>query len=286
MNPKLENITIISLPFILTSVLLVVGYNILISTTPEANIAPPADQSTTEILTKSDFPTNPPSKPYSNQITLVIATVPDNTPALNQITSLAVSAQADGIYLSLPIAVNPDNSLTLSQATSSSEENVMRWVKKTISTANQKQLHTTLALTLNAQTTITDSKTFSTNLNEFIIPWASLATEYSIRFFSPGITMGHPLYSNLTNQEFNQLLSTVQSTIRKKYSGQIGVGMCCSISPDFRPGGYTFITAISTPEFTLPDLLPQINLYTKTYNMKHTFEYNRETQKVLQVLTP
>lgn len=277
------DITLLVSPFLLTAAFVFVGYSILIQNTPEARISPPAAQTQTEILEASDFQVITPSAPLIDSLSLMIVQVPDNQAALDNAIQLAANGQFQGLYLVLPISLNSDNSLILTQASSSSEENVTRWVKKTISTAHEHNLHVLLALTINAQTTVSDLPQFAANYNQFVPKWASLATEYGVAFFSPGITVGHPLYSNLSDQQLSQLLNLIQSTIRNKYSGRIGIGYCCATESRVQPGGYSFITAIPTPEFPLAELSSQITKFTSLYKMTYTFEYDRNSSQVTSI---
>lgn len=278
---KRQDLVFILSPFLLTSILIVLGYQILIGNTPEGRLTLPPESTNIEILQDGNVKVVTPTTELPLELSMAIHPIPNNTPQLDQLMTLSTQAGATGIYFTLPVTVNSDNTLELTDADKSSEENIIRWAKRSISLAHQNGLHVTLAVTLNATSTINDYQTFSQSLNTLIPKWASLATEYGVSFFSPGITLGHPLYSELTSVQVSQLLSSTQRSIRQEYNGRIGVGLCCQLETNINPGGYNFITIIPTPEITFDDLqLPATNL-AAIQNMLHLFHYDRIGQRVI-----
>lgn len=278
-----SNIIIITTPFLLTGLLVFFGYRLLTSQTPEARISIPQQSSQIEILTQDESERIMPTTPTPEKITALIQTVPNNRAQLAQTINTALDTKANTIYLSLPITLNPDHTLILTNVEASSEENISRWIKKTVNTAHQNGLHVILALTLNASEIISDPTAFTANYTQFSLKWAKLATEYGVNFFSGGITIGHPIYSKMTPIEVSQLLHSTQKNIRSSFSGQLGVGLCCQDKTTVVPQGYNFITIIPTDNVVVDTLQPIANQLAAKYKMTHTFIYQRDSQQVVQL---
>jgi len=271
-------------PFLLTALFVVFGYQILIRQTPEARITTPSEQAQAEILTDNDFEVIKPSTPLPPDLKFAIQSVPQNTTAFNQLFETSQARQANAIYLTIPVTIKPDHSLELANQNISSQENIVRWIKKTLSTAHQAGYHTALAMTLNASATISDLSAFTDNYLKFIPPWSALANEFGTSFFFPGITVGHPLYIDQTDAQISQLLLVTQRTLRPHFGGSLGVGLCCQTTSAVSSQGYNFIVAIPTPETPFIALQPLLTHSSDIYGMKHTFNYDRDSQLVTTVL--
>jgi len=279
-----NNLVIITIPFVLTGLLIIVGYQLLTAGTPEAKVTIPQQSSQIEILTEDITDIIQPTNPTPKQIIAKIQTVPDNRAQLAEAINTALNTSANTIYLSLPVNVGADSSLVLANVDASSEENISRWVKKTANTAHQNGLHVILALTLNASTVINSPDSFAQNYQSFVVKWAKLATEFGISFLNSGITVGHPVYSNLSALQFNQLLKASEHSLRQYYTGKIGVGICCNLNSQATPSGFNFVVIIPTDNVPASLILPTASQTAAAYQMTHIFSYDRTAGQVIQVV--
>lgn len=274
---KKQDLLFIIFPFVLTAFFIVVGYNILIQSTPEARINPQFDESFVEILESGDIQIIPPQTSMPVDLEGVIVTVPQNqTVLVETLDKVSSNPEYNVVFLSLPVKLNPDHSLTLENLDGSNEENIKRWIKTFVSAAHDRKLHVVMAVTLNASMTIKDPATFAVNYSAFVKPWAELAHQLSVSFFSSGITVGHPLYSEIEQADMNKILGTIQRAIREKYYGKIGLGYCCSSDIDFNLSGTNFLNVITTPEFPFVDLEEAVQIQKEKYKIGMVFYYHRD----------
>jgi hypothetical protein len=272
-----KDLVFILTPFLLTAVFIVIGYNILIQSTPEARINPKFDETFVEIIDSGDIEILPPQTEMPADLEGLIVAVPQNQTTLQEtIEKVTTNPQHNVVYLALPVKLNDDNTFSLENLEGSNEENLKRWTKTFVSAAHDRKLHVVLAITLNASSTIKDPSLFAINYDAFIESWAGLANELSISYLYSGITVGHPLYSEIEDTDMNKILGTVQRSIREKYNGRIGLGYCCTQETNLNMSGTNFINVISTPEFPFIDLQEQIVAKRKKFNIGVVFYYNRD----------
>lgn len=276
-----QDLLFIAFPFLLTAILILIGYQILVSTTPEASITLPETQQTlVEIIEDGNIERITPQAARPSVINGRIVSLPQNQELLDQAIDQTTAAGANTLYLSLAVTLNPDHTLQLTDQDNSSEENLIRWAKTTISAAHQNGLHVILAPTINASQTISDPVVFMQNFTEFLTTWSGLATEYGVTFFSPGVTLGHPLYSQLTDTQRATLLQQTERSIRAKYSGLLGINICCTITPPTNIGSFAYATIIPTPEYNFTDMAPVIDRLTTSDSVQHVLLYDRNNSRV------
>lgn len=254
--PSRQDLVFLLSPFLLTAVLVVVGYRILVSTTPEASIFVPEMEAPVEILTDGNIEPVTPSTALPDLVVGRIQPLPERQVELDTRLNQAKDGKDTMVYLSIPLTLRADGSVVLNNADRSSEENIIRWTKTTINAFHRQGYHVTLALTLNAETTVTDPATFVAAYGPFLTRFAAIASEYAVNYFGTGLTVGHPMYSSLTAEEANQILVTLGRQARKTYSGRLGVGLCCQTQVSPALGDYSFATLIGTPEVPETALTP------------------------------
>lgn len=277
---KREDIFFIVTPFIMTGLFLVFGYSVLVSQTPEARIGLNQGETTIEFLEESDIESVPPQVDFSAQISGPIVSVPKNRAELQYIFDTLVSDQTNTIYISVPITMKSDREFVLTDAASSNEENVMRWTEKLISQAHQQGYHVILGLTINAASTVQDPAVFAPVYGQFVEKWATLANESSVTALIPGITIGHPLYSQVTPADMDKILATIQTKIRQKYLGFIGVNLCCTTQLESNLNQFGFINVIPTPEFPFIDLEVLARQLEQNQNLDFVTYYDRDRNQV------
>jgi len=274
------DLTLIATPFILTALLVVIGYNILIKSTPEARINPPKPLEKAQILTNTTFPQTPPQSPVPDNPNMLIATNPDAQHELDDLLKNAQEAGVDTIYLVIPIKVSEDEPFQLSQAIDSNHQNVLAWVKKNVSTLHGAGYHVTLAPTLNATTTIINPVDFMAQYRQLFLDLAGIANEFSVSFFYTGITVGHPVYSALPDLGRQYILTQINQTLKPVFTGNTGVGYCCNLEPKVTLVGQQFLMLIPTPENPLDSLMPQAQIYRQNHELKFLFTYDRDQSRV------
>lgn len=265
----LVDVGFVILPFVLTGLFIVVGYQILIQNTPEARINPLPDQETVELLEENDVVTITPQNERPVDLAGPIVTLPQTEAELEVALDQAQQTQASVIFLSVPVRLEADNSFVLEKVELSNEENLKRWAKLTISAAHQRGLHVILAMSLNASMTVKDPATFAVSYSSFVSEWASLANEYAVSFFIPGVTVGHPLYSEIDTENIDKILGTIQRKVREVYFGKFGLGLCCTDTVENNLTGVSLINLIPTPEYTFSDL----NLVVTDLEQTYPFEF-------------
>ena len=276
---KKEDIAIITTPFILTALLVVFGYNLLISSTPEARLTLPPEQNNVEILDSADLKTVLNAAPTPQQINANITVLPQNRTQLAAAINTALESN-QALYLTVPLTISPDGTLELTGVHDSSRENLINWAKKTINTAHENNIFVMMALSINASATINDSEAFLTQYQPILSTWSKLATEYKVSYFSPGITASHPVYSEYTPQEFQKLLANTIKTARTGYQGKLGISVCCTDVAPQLPLGFNYSILVPTAEFDLPVLLPIASTLKSTRQIPQAFQYNRGQQQV------
>lgn len=275
-----ENSILIIIPFALSAAFITFGYTILAATTPEARVAPNIHQAQAEIITEDDYQHTAPNVPRPEVIKPYYAQLPEMQLKLDQIIENAQEAQANTIYFSMPVTIKDDHTVEPTTVHQTSIENLTRWVKKSISTAHQNDLHAVFALNYNASTTISDYNLFQTNLSEFLHHWAVEVNQVSVSYFNLGLTIGHPIFSNLPESQVNSLLANAQQTVRRDYVGQLGVNFCCQANSQVSPKGFTFLVAIPTPEFDQSALIPQIQTFQANNSISQIFFFDRESKQL------
>lgn len=276
---KKQDLIFIAFPFVLTFVFLYLGYQLLMNQNTEASIEMPQDQKNVEILSDGDIEVVRPQVGAPERIEGPIITLPQNKAQLANVLKTAIDTSATVIYFSVPYTLKDDGTLELTGVHNSSKENILRWAKKSVSDAHKNNLQVVLALTLNATTTISDPVAFSQKYSEEIETWAVLASEYSVGYFSTGITSGHPVYSKLTPTQMAQLSRTVFLAVREKFTGIVGLGLCCSAEPVRPPSGFGFAVVIPTPEVTYIETTP--DELSEELGVSQVFFYDRVRSRVV-----
>jgi hypothetical protein len=105
-----------------------------------------------------------------------------------------------------------------------------------------------------------------------------------IPYFSPGITVGHPLYSALKPADLDLILRSVQTGVRKDFGGKLGVGLCCTTATTVQPTGYNYLLYIPTPEFSQDTIEPLGQQLFKKYKMAEQFTYDKTASQVTPIV--
>lgn len=273
-----EDLGIVTFPFILTALLVVMGYQILIKQTPEARISIPKADTTVEIIRSGDSGPIPAPPESANGVQMVIANLPQNSSQLSTLIDRAKTNGANAVYLSLPITMSADHSLKVDFVDQSSQDNVDKWLRKTTIELHKAGLRTLVAFTINSSTTVSDFPTFYKNYMELMkSDWIKTIAAYNVSFFFPGITMGHPLYTELTPAQMRELVVRTNQTLRTNYQGEIGIGLCCrSEIPTNYLFGYNFALVIPNQDAVATVLSPIAEKLKTTHNFSHTFYYKRD----------
>lgn len=280
---KKEDLLLVLTPFVLTALFLVVGYNILIQSTPEARVNLAANQNVVEFLDSKDVEPILPKSAFPDEPHGPIVTIPQNQASLKEIIEQADREQATVIYLIIPVQIEADDSLKLIGADSSNEQNLMNWSKKLIATAHQEGYQVITAVTFNATQTITNAQTFALTYSNFIEEWASMFNNYGVSSFTIGISLGHPLYSQISETDMSKLVATVVKKIESKYAGRLGINVCCTKNIDFNLSEFSYLVAIPTPEFPFFDMNKMLSTASQTYNLDKPLYYNRDKSQITDI---
>lgn len=273
---KKEDLIFLLSPFLLTAVFLVIGYQILIQSTPEARINPEMDENTIVILENGDIDPVGTEVLIPSNIEGPIVPIPSNQDVLDKYINDAIEQQANTLVVSIPIQMIDDVTFVLSDIEGNNEENMRRWLKKTINQANQNNMHVMLSFSINASQTISQPQLFAQEYSKFIKGWMLLAQEFAVSFVSPGITANHPLYSQIELADQQKVINTVRVNIAKDYNGQVGIGYCCGTDLELELTGYRYVTLINTPEFPFVDMKPVVTAIENFDNPTNVYFLNRD----------
>ena len=274
-----EDFGIVVFPFLLTAALIVLGYQILVRQTPEARLSLPPADNTVEIIRSGEFsPVSPPTT-TPQTVQFVIGSLPQNSSQLTNLIDRAKTTGANAVYLSLPLTMGSDHSLKVDYIDKSSQDNVEKWLKRTTIALHQQGFHTLLALTINASTTISDYAAFEKNYLALMNSnWMDIAAAYHVSFLFPGITVGHPLYSQLTPPQMSQLVIRTNQALRQTYQAQIGIGLCCQTDPPTNYlFGYNFALVIGNQDVATSVLSPIAESLKPKHRFSHVFYYLRDS---------
>jgi len=275
---KKEDVFFLLSPFVLTGLFIVFGYNVLIAQTPEARVNPPAGNEV-ELLDSSDVSLVTSQVNLGETFEGPIVSVPRNSAQLENFIKGALETDASVVYISIPVVIKSDSQFLLMNVEDSSQENVVRWIKKTISTIHENNLNAVLSMTLNASTTIQDPAVFAISYSDFLEDWSSIANEYGVSIFNTGLTVGHPLYSQIAEEDMKRVISTVQKRIRATYAGNLGINLCCISELDYSLSSFNYLNVISTPEYPFVDLQAIVKDLTKDGRLK-VYYYDQGYQKI------
>jgi len=172
----------------------------------------------------------------------------------------------------IPIGLKLDQqgNLVFAQALESSEEMLGRWCKKTASDLHSRGLHVYLSLMLIENPQIENWDKFKKDLFSLIEKWGSIAQEYHISFFDPGITLGQSSFQSLAQEDLQSLVIAAERKTREVYTGRIGIGICCQIS-EVSPRGYNQIVLLSSGGKVDPLLADKAKQDAKANNVEKIF---------------
>lgn len=275
-----KDIVLVTLPFVVTGLFIVVGYNLLIANTPEAAIAPPEVNDSVEILLDGQIEKVAPPEWNKSAADLLIVTLPQNQSQLADILIQAENKKLQGLYVTVPLRLKDDDSVELADEHKSSRENLIRWARTTISDAHRNNLLVSVALTLNASKTIADAEMFMASYLPILEEWSGLAREYGAEIFVTGLTLGHPVYSDLSPVQLEKFLNASQKIARDKFGPESGGGICCRQESPIKASNLGIMLVIPTPEFSEQSLANFEEQIRKTNQLEYRLLYNRETQTV------
>lgn len=275
---KRDDILLITIPFLLSAVIIFGHYFILSKQNPQVHSKPLITREYVEMIDTTNLKAvSPPQLP--KQIIGVVHELPANNKQLKELFNLATQEQVNALILTLGLTIDAENNLIIPKAIESSEEMLLRWTKKTISEAHQLGLHTYLVFLFIEEPVINDLDSFKNQYAALIKRWASLAEEYHISFFNPGITIGHGTFRSLVKKDMQQLLTLIEQTIRKFYTGRIGIGLCCQ-TIDVSPRGYNQILVISSQGTISEEIKKQVLNVAAQSSVEHVFFLDLDRQRL------
>lgn len=274
---KQPEIWLFSLPIFLTIFFTVLGYQILVSHTPEASIfqaGPGGD--IVQYLNDSDVePSNQPAMP--DRLNGPIVAVPRNETQLVSILDLAERQDATLVYLTVTLDMDPNYRITLAGTTDNSPKNIHLWTKRTISQLHQNGYQTVLAFTLNAQAPVSDPAEFANSYDQFLKDWMLTTRNYQVAFVMPGITLGHPIYQNVSGEDMERIFATIRNRSGGQSDASFLAGYCCTARfDDLNLTGYQGLVLIPTPEFPFLELEPQAATISQENQFDWQFYYDRD----------
>lgn len=276
---KQQNFILITLPFVLSAILIFGHYRFLASQNPQAHSKPLITTVRIQSLNDSELAPIAPDAPFPQAVVGAMHQIPTSRSQLKSLLDLMISQKANTLLLRVGMIITPDGNLILPQGSESSEETLLRWAKKTISDAHKAGLHTYVALMFVEQPLITDTTRFSAQLKQLIERWASMAQEYHVTFFDPGITLGHLSYHSLPQENLQIFITEIERKTREIYSGRIGIGVCCRPSKIISRG-YNQMLLISNVD-KLPDaMIKKAFLDSVNYGVEHIFLLELDTQRL------
>ena len=273
-----QELTFILTPFLATFLFVILGYNILISQTPEARINPIKTESDTEVIEDGNIPVVSPTVGFPSEVSAKISTLPQNQDTLEKIVAEAKQNNQNTILLNIPIVAETGQIFVDQLAQNSSPENVLRWGKRSLAYIHDSQLNAILALSISAKQPVANAKDFTHALSPHIQSWSSLASEYGVSFFHPGIIIAHPMFNQISDEDMTRVLVTVHRDTRKNYTGNIGFSLCCAEESAVIPAGYLFQTIVPTPEFTTVQLENIATQFIEEYKIANTFVHNQPNE--------
>ncbi len=239
-----DDLLFIFFPFVLAGAIIFGHYRLLFENNPEAHIAPASSQSLVQLIENKDLVPVTISTPIPQKIISIAQEIPTSDKQLTELMSQAESQGANTILLFVGLAIDLDGNVYMPKADASSEEMLIRWTKKTVSEAHKYGLHTYVALTIVEEPKIQNINTFMKQVSGYIDRWSSMAHEYHVSFFDPGLIVGHPTYRSLSQADQNLLGVFFERKTRETYTGRIGVQVCCGAS-SLLPGGYNHLLLIT-----------------------------------------
>lgn len=277
-----QDLVFIISPFILTSIFLVMGYLILIRQTPEAQIGLFGGREDEIImLDETEVIAIKPTTDLPQEFTGVVANLPQNYVLLDKIINTAKRQKAQVVFLNIPVAVESDSQFSETDAQVSNQVNILRWAQVAISQMHEQGFHVILAMTLNAKDTVKDPALFAHRYVDVLEPWAGVANETGASYLMTGITVGHPLYSEIEPLDVSRILATVREKIKPRYIGHLGFSYCCTREFEIIATGFDVVNLIPTPEFAFALLQPQANEYVEDSIANQIFYYDRDRSLVL-----
>lgn len=274
---KKEDLVLIISPFVLTFIFLTFGYLILIRQTPEAKIGLfGGNQDEIVFLQESEMMSVAPKSSFPEEFEGLIATLPQNYVLLDQIIERANSRGAEVVLLNVPVTLESDEVIYLTGAQYSSKQNVLRWLRQTISILHEEGLSVILNVNLNASQTISDPAVFSTVYVDLLSEIADVANQVSVPKIMTGVTVGHPLYSQLETEDVSRILATIDERVGEVFLGNMGFGLCCAEEFNVTARSFDSVMLIPTPEYSFALLGKQAQEYKNTGVVRRIYYYDRD----------
>jgi hypothetical protein len=280
---KREDILLISLPFLLSAIIVFGHYKFLVSQNPQAHSKPLITTKLIQSLSESELEPVSPQASFPNIVVGAMHEIPTSRSQLEQLLNLIESQKANTLLLRVGMKISSDGVLILPQAAESSEETLLSWTKKTVSEAHKVGLHSYVALMFIEEPLIADPSYFSTQLKQLIERWASLAQEYHVTFFDPGITLGHLSYHNLPQDNLQIFVTEIEHKTREIYTGRIGIGVCCRPS-NISSRGYNQLLLISNSGNPSQTTVSKALLDAKRFGIEHIYLLELDTRRLSTIL--
>lgn len=275
---KRNDIILILLPFVLSGVIIFGHFYYLNQQNPQAHSRPLITRNRVESIDAQGLVPIPPPD-FPKELVGVVQEIPTNRKQLSELLSLAESQGANTLLFTLGMTIDNSGDLIIPKAIESSEEMLVRWTKKSASQAHERGFHTYLIFLFIEEPTIEDIEKFQVQFEGYIKRWASMAEEYHIALFDPGIVLGHYTFNSLESDELTRLLTNVERTTRKYYTGRIGIGMCCKTT-NIVPRGYNQILLISRSGQINDVIIQNAQVLSKKGKVEHIFQVNLQSQRL------
>lgn len=279
---KREDLFLIVLPFFLTAVIISGHYRILISQNPQAHSRPLITTRVVQKLKDSELSPVPPAAPFPEPVAGAMHVIPTSRKQLSELLALTKSQKANTLLLRVGMKLSPDGNIILTEAAESSEETLLRWAKKAISDAHTAGIHTYIALMFVEEPQILNPDSFAAQIGSVIERWSSMAQEYHVSFFDPGIILGHPSYLTVPPQRLQQLVIEIERKTREAYSGRIGIGLCCKPT-QISTRGYNQLLLISKSGSPSKAMLQKARQDARQDEIDHIFLLELDTQRLSSI---
>ena len=274
-----DDLIFIILPFFISAVIIFGHYQFLQSQNPQAHSSPTISKTYVQSISAEDLSPISPLTPLPKKIIGIASEIPTNSTQLSNLLNSLKSNQANTLILILGITIDSDGDLIFPKALESSEEMLIRWTKKTASEAHKQDFHTYISLTIIGEPEIKDFNKYSLQLGNFIQRWSTIAQEYFVSFFDPGLIVGHPTYNSIDQEQFKELLVMIERQTRRSFTRSIGINLCCD-EENVNPTGYNHILILSRGEGLSAETKTKIIQTANSYNLEHVFLLNVDASQL------
>ena len=279
---KREELFLIAFPFLLSAAIIFGHHRILTSQNPQAHSRPLIPTRAVQKLKDSELTPVPQAEPFPESVAGAMHEIPTSRKQLSELLALINSQKANTVLLRVGMTLSPNGNIILTQAAESSEETLLRWTKKAVSDAHTAGIHTYIALMFVEEPQISNPDSFAAQLGSVIKRWSSMAQEYHVSFFDPGIILGHPSYLTVPKERLQQLVIEIERKTREAYTGRIGIGLCCKPT-QISARGYNQLLIISKLGSPSEAMLQKARQDALRDEIEHIYLLELDTQRLSSI---